>query len=221
MKDKNKDYEEYKEYEDYEDLAKTVDALKTAATSPVEPDPRFKASARARVLGSLPVHKRVGLRLAAVFAAFALALSGVAAASSNSLPGDTLYPVKRTVEQGRVFLERNDETRAEIYADLADKRLTETEALVRNKRNKNVDATLQLMGSEYDLAQASINRIPPERRERMLARLEKANARQMRVLQTYLKNTNVPRAVVVRALARIERNREMIREVKQSLKARP
>ncbi len=235
MKDKTGDYEEHKEYEDYDELKGTVKALESAATSPVEPDPQFKASARQRILNSLPEsagsqtartssmvwRQRMGLRLVAVFAAFAVALSGVAAASSGSLPGDTLYPVKRAVEQGRVLLARNDETRAEVYADLAEKRLTETETLVKNKRNKNVDATLQLMSGEYDLAQASIDRIPLENRERLLARLEKANSRQRRVLETYLRNPNVPRAMVVRTIARIEKNRATILEIKRSFHNRP
>lgn len=232
MEDKNKDYSDYK---DYEKLEETVKALETAATPQVEPNPHFKASARKRILNSLPgtspdqlehkqahvYHKRTAVRLVAVFAAFVIALSGVAAASSGSLPGDTLYPVKRAVEQGRVLMARNDESRAGVYADLADRRLTETEALVKNKRNKNVDATLQLMGGEYDLAQGAIKKLPVEKREHLLARLEKANTRQRRVLETYKKNPNVPRAVVVRTLARIERNREIIREIKQSLRDRP
>jgi hypothetical protein len=228
MEDKDKDYEEYKEFEDYDELASTIEKLEMTAAAPVGPDPQFKASARKRILNSLPENaperisnkrargygRRTGLRLAAVFTAFALALSGVAFASNDSLPGDTLYPVKRVVEQGRVIAARNDESRASVYADLADKRLLEVQSLIKKNRHDRLDATLQLMGAEYDLAQASANKLPAEKREKMLARLETAVARQQTTLDGYSKNSKIPRAVIIRNLERIKQNRQRVRELR-------
>jgi hypothetical protein len=224
MEDKHKDY---KEYGDYEDLADAIEKLETAAVSPIEPDPQFRASARKRILNSLPevspersdrkranIFKKTAFRLAAAFTAIALALSGVAFASTDSLPDDTLYPVKRLVEQGRVVLTRNDEARAGVYADLADRRLAEIEALVKAKRTAKIETTLQLMGSEYDSAQAAANKLPTEKKERIMARLETAVTRQQTQLDGYSKNKTVPQAVINRNLERIKKNRERIRELR-------
>jgi hypothetical protein len=232
MEDKNmehKEHKEYKDYEDYDDLKSAIDRLEAAAEIPVEPDPQFKVSARKRILNAFPeaapaqeqrkrahvYSRRTGLRLVAVFTAVALALSGVAFASNDSLPGDTLYPVKRAVEQGRVVIARNDQARAGVYADLADRRLKEIEALVKAKRTTKIDATLQLMGTQYDYAQAAGNRLPPAERDRLLARLETAVARQQALLDSYSKDRNVPQAVIVRNLERIKRNREIIRDLRR------
>jgi hypothetical protein len=228
MEDKKKDYEEYKEYEDYRDLEQTIEKLETAAAEPVKPDPQFRASARKRLLNTLPEaapahparrrprsgYRVTAVRLVAAFMAITLAISGMAFASSDSLPGDTLYPVKRAVEQGRVVTARNDEARAAVYADLADNRLLEVESLVKKNRKDRIDMTLQLMGAEYDSAQAAAGKLPAAKREKMLARLEAAGARQQTLLDGYMNMKNLPRAVIIRNLDRIKQNRRRVRELR-------
>jgi hypothetical protein len=220
---------DFKEYKDLDELTGTVAKLEAAASSTIEPDPQFKISARKRILNSLPetspeqighkrarvFYKRTTLRLTAVFTAFAVALSGVAFASTDSLPGDTLYPIKRAVEEGRVILSRNEEVRAAVYADLADRRLAETEALVKVKRTAKIDATLQLMGAEYDFAQAAVNKLPADKRERMLARLHATATRQQTTLDSFSKNKNISRAVVIRNLERVKKNRARVQELRE------
>jgi hypothetical protein len=49
----------------------------------------------------------------------ALALSGVSAASTNSLPGDPLYQVKRSSERAQLALAASDQTRGQLYLEFA------------------------------------------------------------------------------------------------------
>lgn len=67
----------------------------------------------------------------AVFLALVLALSGgTAAAASDTLPGDFLYPYKLHVNENvRSFFALSEEARADLAVDLASRRLNEAERL--------------------------------------------------------------------------------------------
>ncbi len=56
-------------------------------------------------------------------------LSGTAYASFSSLPGDKLYPLKRTVEDTQVKFAPNPETKARLQVKFAEKRFQELELL--------------------------------------------------------------------------------------------
>ena len=55
----------------------------------------------------------------------ALALSGVSAASTDSIPGDALYSVKRTSEQAQLVLAGSDASRGQLHLEFARSRLVE------------------------------------------------------------------------------------------------
>lgn len=55
----------------------------------------------------------------------ALALSGVSAASTDSLPGDALYQVKRSSERAQLALAASDLTRGRLYLEFAHSRIQE------------------------------------------------------------------------------------------------
>jgi hypothetical protein len=57
----------------------------------------------------------------------ALALSGVSAASTNSLPGDPLYQVKRSTEKAQLALAGSDQSRGRLFLDLAFSRVREAQ----------------------------------------------------------------------------------------------
>ncbi|MFI9269438.1 DUF5667 domain-containing protein [Kitasatospora sp. NPDC052896] len=57
-------------------------------------------------------------------------LAGVAAASTGALPGETLYPVKRGLEDLRLDLARSDAERGALLLDQASNRLAEAHELV-------------------------------------------------------------------------------------------
>lgn len=62
------------------------------------------------------------------------AFSGVAAASSDALPGDSLYGLKRGMEDLKLNLADDDADRGRIYLDQASTRLSEARRLMERGR---------------------------------------------------------------------------------------
>lgn len=68
------------------------------------------------------------------------AFGGVAAASSDALPGDTLYGLKRGMEDLRLDLAGSDTSRGKVYLDHASTRLHEARRLLERRRTGLLDA---------------------------------------------------------------------------------
>ncbi|SFD80410.1 DUF5667 domain-containing protein [Streptomyces aidingensis] len=67
------------------------------------------------------------------------AFGGVAAASTDALPGDTLYGLKRGIEDFRLDLARGDADRGKIYLDHASTRLNEARRLMERQKAGDLD----------------------------------------------------------------------------------
>ncbi|PHQ53018.1 hypothetical protein BLA24_04155 [Streptomyces cinnamoneus] len=67
------------------------------------------------------------------------AFGGVAAASSNALPGDTLYPVKRGMEDLKLGMADGDSARGRLFLDQASTRLQEARRLMERGRSGPLD----------------------------------------------------------------------------------
>lgn len=67
---------------------------------------------------------------AAVVLVFALGL-GTSTATANSLPGDVFYPLKRQIERIELTLADGAAARADVYLTQANRRLAETDALLK------------------------------------------------------------------------------------------
>ncbi|MER7761234.1 DUF5667 domain-containing protein [Streptomyces sp. NPDC097619] len=67
------------------------------------------------------------------------AFSGVAAASTDALPGDSLYPVKRGMEDIRLTMADDEGDRGELYLDQASTRLHEARRLMERDRAGALD----------------------------------------------------------------------------------
>ncbi len=67
------------------------------------------------------------------------AFGGVAAASSDALPGDSLYGLKRGIEDFRLGLADGDDERGRAYLDLASTRLNEAHRLMERGRSGPLD----------------------------------------------------------------------------------
>lgn len=61
-------------------------------------------------------------------------------AAQGSLPGDTLYPVKMTIEQGQASLSSDAATRAELYLQFANRRLDEISLLIAGERFQDISS---------------------------------------------------------------------------------
>jgi hypothetical protein len=65
--------------------------------------------------------------------------NGLMTASANSLPGDSLYPLKRSVEAISLFLAPTSKVKAGIQKEISTRRINETEILLSEKRLEPVD----------------------------------------------------------------------------------
>ncbi|MEW1568825.1 DUF5667 domain-containing protein [Streptomyces sp. NPDC093509] len=103
---------------------------------------RAKGAHRATGLGKLRPRSRLTKGLAAgglSIGVAAGALGGVAAASSDALPGDSLYGLKRGMEDIKLGLAHGDSDRGELYLDQASSRLSEARRLMERGRSGQLD----------------------------------------------------------------------------------
>jgi uncharacterized membrane protein YgcG len=69
---------------------------------------------------------------------FLLSGTGLVSASSGALPGDSLYPVKRSWEDLRLFFIFSPEAREGLQSDFEQERLDEISVLLSNGRNETI-----------------------------------------------------------------------------------
>lgn len=133
----------------YPDLADELrPGLQAAAAlsrrSPVQPAPAAQARSRNRVLAQAARARaqnrwqvlrqplpRLGFALAAVMLALIAGWGGLTTAAAQSLPGETLYRVKRADETLRLQLVRNAQTRQTLRLTFNDRREAEARELIR------------------------------------------------------------------------------------------
>lgn len=136
-------------------------ALSVREMSSIEPRPEFRQATKARLLSALAAkeEKRERSRLplwhwqrrwavaAAVILALFLAGGGTVMASSDSLPGDVLYPVKRASEKVQAFFTFGDDAKANLHMKFAERRVKEIESLAEKGRDIP-GSVLKVMGDE-------------------------------------------------------------------------
>ncbi|MGI5450340.1 DUF5667 domain-containing protein [Streptomyces sp. CA-243310] len=114
-----------------------------AAADPLVPEQRTGRGAhRATSLRKLRPRSRWSKGIAAgglTVGVAAGAFSGVAAASTDALPGDSLYPVKRGMEDLKLGMADEDSDRGELYLDQASNRLSEARRLMERGRTGVLD----------------------------------------------------------------------------------
>nr|WP_203729954.1 DUF5667 domain-containing protein [Streptomyces sp. SID12501] len=115
------------------------------AANPLVPEQRSRAKGahRASGLGKLRPRTRLTKGLAAgglSVGVAAGAFGGVAAASSDALPGDSLYGLKRGIEDVKLnYLADGDSERGQVYLDQASTRLNEARRLMERDRAGQLD----------------------------------------------------------------------------------
>ncbi|MFE6845745.1 DUF5667 domain-containing protein [Streptomyces sp. NPDC057686] len=114
-----------------------------AASDPQLPEQRTGRGAhRATSLRKLRPRSRWSKGIAAgglTVGVAAGAFSGVAAASTDALPGDSLYPIKRGMEDLKLGMADEDADRGELYLDQASNRLSEARRLMERGRTGVLD----------------------------------------------------------------------------------
>ncbi|MFH8371527.1 DUF5667 domain-containing protein [Streptomyces sp. NPDC018031] len=128
-----------------EQRAQLVAAMEAAFAegSPRVPGQRSGRGAhRAKPLGRFRPKSRLSKGLAAgglTVGVAAGALGGVAAASSDALPGDTLYGLKRGMEDLKLGMADGDVERGRLYLDQASTRMSEARRLMERARAGELD----------------------------------------------------------------------------------
>jgi hypothetical protein len=81
-----------------------------------------------------------------------LASGGTAAAASNSMPDETLYPVKLATERVRLALTFSDLDKAELYVNLVDKRVTEIVKMAEKGKPEQVERVAERLNDYMVMA---------------------------------------------------------------------
>jgi Domain of unknown function (DUF5667) len=102
-----------------------------------------QGSHRASGLRKFTPRSRLSRRLAVgglTMGVAAGAFGGVAAASTNALPGDSLYGLKRGMEDLKLDMAGNDASRGSVYLDMAATRMQEARRLMDRGRGGQLDS---------------------------------------------------------------------------------
>ena len=83
---------------------------------------------------------RWAMSAAAVVVLMAVGGSGIVAASSDSMPDQTLYPIKRAVEEARLVFTFSNDSKARLHARFADRRVNEIAVLSRKGKVHRVES---------------------------------------------------------------------------------
>ncbi len=130
--------------------------------------------------------------------------AGTVTASSSSLPGDVLYPVKTAAERVQGFFTFGDEAKANFYMKLAERRLEEMKSLSEKDRvvpasvvrvmSSNTDRAIGVLGNRDVLDEATVTRLVDLTTDQKLALAELAQ--------------KAPAATRVRLMEALERSNE-------------
>ncbi|MGA4850472.1 DUF5667 domain-containing protein [Streptomyces sp. G5(2025)] len=116
--------------------------LESGGSAPVPEQRSRKGAHRAGPLHKLRPRSRLSKGIAAgglTVGVAAGAFGGVAAASSDALPGDSLYGLKRGMEDLKLGMADGDVDRGQIYLDQASTRLNEARRLMERDRAGSLD----------------------------------------------------------------------------------
>ena len=191
-------------------LRVAVDSQKASST--VKPRPEFKARARYELQSQLHAKERKtepkktsfihwmprwAVAVASVILIFLVAGTGTVAASTSSMPDDTLYPVKLAAEQVRLGLTRGDIKKARVNVRLADRRVKEIVYLARSGDSRRLNqALLRLEGHLEDIGRViEANADRPKVQEALIALkalLEERAAENEAAIEGATNNTDDP-----------------------------
>lgn len=123
----------------------------------------------------------------------ALTGAGIVHASQGSIPGDTLYPVKRGVERARLSSASNDRGRAKLHLTFADQRVEEIVGVADRDRETELEGLLGDYTQELEAASQVAGTDPGGTeaegggmREEVLASVQEATSRHIQVLERAL-----------------------------------
>jgi len=151
--------------------------------------------------------------MAATLAVFLFSVVGsvsVVGASAQALPGDTLYPVKLTVEKVQLSLALSDQSRADLRVEFAGRRLEEMVALAANVSTpQSVQLAADRFKTEVNNIQVELSTDGDLQKE-----FAKTVGRKVEVYSSTVATTNeLPEEVVGQVEEVLEETKEQVVEV--------
>lgn len=109
---------------------------------------------------------RLALSLAALLVVLVFSFNSLIVTSAQTLPGDSLYPIKRAAETVRLQLTNNIEKKHQIEADYTQQRTEEVLKLLRLKRTEHIsmEGIVQEISPELWVVSGVKIRVAPETR---------------------------------------------------------
>jgi len=139
----------------------------------------------ARRVPLLPKHSR--LRWVVTFAGIVALVAigvGVIAASSHSMPGDVLYPVKIAAEQFRLMLTPSEESKGEFHIALAERRMQEIAEMSRRGETGEVAKLVSTVSQHLEKAgEVIVATGEGEVAEELKTKLEESAVQQLAALE--------------------------------------
>lgn len=182
---------------------------------------RTAGPSKSRRQNSIPGWRRL-LRPIPVVASLLLVLAltlgsvGVVGASAASLPGDTLYPLKRGWETARLAISLSDKGDAQLLAAFASERVEEIETLIDLDRFENVGEAVQ---SYLDLTE-QLQELSGE--DGSFGEFEGEVANNIEVLQRVLEQVPVEaQPAIQRAIERSQARQELRQQNQAEQQANP
>jgi len=140
--------------------------------------------------------------IVAGFVAFVSIVAGLVAASSYSMPGDFLYPVKMRTEQVQLMLTPSERGKGELYIALAERRMHEITEMSR-KGETDLVAKLVPMVSQHleEVRQVVVTTDEEKVSEELKTKLEDSAVQQLADLEGTLQEADEEtKPVIVQAL---------------------
>jgi NACalpha-BTF3-like transcription factor len=154
----------------------------------------------------------VAATLIVVLALVLVGSGGIVYASTDSLPGSSLYGVKRATEQAQLFLAPAGTKRTELHIKFAQRRLEEVQALAEIKGQVDEEA-LAAIAEETELAMEEAEKALGQDKSDLLDKLVSLTERQQAVLKrVQAKAPEAAQKGLSRALEASQRGHERARE---------
>ncbi|MBI2322057.1 MAG: hypothetical protein HYU88_08195, partial [Chloroflexi bacterium] len=166
------------------------------------------------LFGALPRLSVPALSALAI-AALVLTTGGAAFAAQEAQPGEVLYGVKLAIEQVQVATATSDEARAQVYLDLAARRLTEVERAFDSNNPAAAGMAAEAHARALADAEAHLERAEGQGQpvDAVLARFEASIQRQQAALQKAgARADEAAQAPIERARERAQRGLERAKE---------
>jgi hypothetical protein len=161
----------------------------------------------------------ISIFVAVIFLGFVFLFGGsamTALAAQSALPGDTLYPLKITLEQTRLSLARSAVDRAEIQMEFAQRRLVEIEGLIAEGRYRNIVSATQEFEAYINNALIEADRISasdPEQAAELLRKITDALSRYGHSLTLMLDNIPDPaKTEILRSIETLQNSKGNLTE---------